>query len=64
MIKIDEARKRAILNYMENTVDTVRFYVPKGQKDVLKAEAKKRGISLNKMITDALQAYLDAKKDG
>lgn len=38
--------------------DRIALFVPKGEKDRLKAEAEARGMSLNGLINAAIQEYL------
>ena len=39
--------------------DRIKFYLPKGGKDFLKAEAAKCGLSLTVMIKSAIKEYLE-----
>lgn len=48
-------------DYKREKYDTLRIDVPKGTKEVLKREAAKRGISLQRMVKDALKLYLGGK---
>ena len=44
--------------YQAATYDQMRYLVPKGKKDVIKAAAAARGISTNAYITMAVDALL------
>jgi len=41
--------------YKRKHVDRIAFEVPKGKKEVLRAEANKRCISINKLLVTALE---------
>ena len=51
-------------NYKKTNYDRVICQVPKGNRDIIKAEAAKRGKSVNALITEALEAQygLDLSK--
>lgn len=51
-------------NYKKTNYDRVIYQVPKGNRDIIKAEAAKRGKSVNALITEALEAQynLDLSK--
>lgn len=55
-----------IAEYKKNNYSAVQVILPKGKNKVLKAEAKKRGISISKLIINALETQygLDLSKDG
>ena len=48
-------------NYKREKYDTVRIDFPKGAKELLKAEAAKRNLSVTKLIKSALTEYLKEK---
>ncbi len=59
--KTDEERKQAQKIWADNylkTQDNIVIRVPKGRKDELKNEAKKRGLSLNMLTVKAIEEYL------
>lgn len=43
--------------YTKNNYEAVKFYVPKGQREQLKAYAESQGLSVNKLISIALEEY-------
>ena len=51
--------------YAKERIDRVAFEVPKGKREVLRAEANKRCISINKLLVTALenQYGIDLGKD-
>lgn len=60
--KTDEERKQAQKIWADNylkTQDNIVIRVPKGRKDELKSEAKKRGLSLNMLTVKAVEEYLE-----
>lgn len=60
--KTDEERKQAQKIWADNylkTQDNIVIRVPKGRKDELKSEAKKRGLSLNMLTVKAIEEYLE-----
>lgn len=42
--------------------DRISLFVPKGEKDRLKAEAEARGVSLNGLINEAIWQYINGAK--
>ena len=51
--------------YAKECIDRIAFEVPKGKREVLRAEANKRCISINKLLVTALeeQYHIDLGKD-
>lgn len=51
--------------FISETYDQVRYLVPKGKKETIKAAAARRGVSVNAYINAAVDAALarDAEKD-
>ena len=51
--------------YQSVAYDQVRYLVPKGKKEIIKAAAERRGMSTNAYINAAVDAALarDAEKD-
>lgn len=49
-----ESRLRANKKHIEEKLDEVKFRVPKGQRDVIKAHALKRGESVNGFLNRAV----------
>lgn len=50
-----EAQKRATLKYKAKTYDQMNLQLKKGAKDVYKAQAAKRGMSLNAYIINLIE---------
>ena len=53
-----EARRKACSKYL-NTVETIAFRVPKGEKDRLKDIASQVGLSLNAFIDTAVKEKIE-----
>lgn len=45
-------------NYNAKAYDEIKIRFKKGEKECVIAEAKKRGLSLNRLVTVALEKYL------
>ena len=56
--KVSEAQRKATDKYLEK-FDEMRVRVPKGQKDIVKAHAERRGESLNAFINRAITETMD-----
>lgn len=54
-----EAKKKANSKYLKNTVETIAFRVPKGEKDRLKDIASQVGLSLNAFIDTAVKEKIE-----
>lgn len=54
-----EAKKKANSKYLKNTVETIAFRVPKGEKDRLKDVAERAGVSLNAFISEAVKEKIE-----
>lgn len=52
---MSEAQRRANTKYLTEKVEDIKIRVPKGEKDFLKAHAKKMGESLNGFINRAIE---------
>lgn len=50
-----EAQARAAKKYLSESVEDIRFRVPKGQKAVIKAAADRAGESVNGYIKTAVE---------
>jgi predicted HicB family RNase H-like nuclease len=59
---ISKANQRAVAKYMKNNYDDIKIRVYKGQRDILQAYAKERGISVNTYIQGLIRA--DMEQDG
>ena len=54
-----DAKKKANSKYLKNSVDTIAFRVPKGEKDRLKDVAERTGVSLNAFISEAVKEKIE-----
>ena len=54
-----DAKKKANSKYLKNSVDTIAFRVPKGEKDRLKEIASQVGLSLNAFIDTAVKEKIE-----
>ncbi len=52
---ISEARKRANEKYNAKTYDQIKVIVKKGQREVIKAHAESKGMSLNGYINKLIE---------
>ena len=57
--KKQESKRKVAANakHTKDNYDFISFYVPKGQRDKLKAYAKSQNLSVNKLIQTALEEY-------
>ena len=46
-------------DYIRKTYDRVNLLLPKGQKEILKARAQTQNKSLNQLICDCIDEYLN-----
>ncbi len=51
------AKKKSDPQYVKENYETLRIYVPKGQREVIKAYAQSQGLSVNKLMLTALEEY-------
>ena len=51
------AKKKSDPHYVKEKYETLRIYVPKGQRDGIKAYAQSQGLSVNKLMLTALEEY-------
>lgn len=49
-----EAQKEATARYNKKAYDRIDIVVPKGKREIIKAFAASRGVSVNKLINDAI----------
>lgn len=54
-----EAKKKANSKYLKNTVETIAFRVPRGEKEKLKDIAEREGLSLNAFIDSAVKEKIE-----
>ncbi|MDE7262828.1 MAG: hypothetical protein K2N78_12325 [Oscillospiraceae bacterium] len=60
-----EAQKEATARYNKKTYDRIDVIVPKGKREVIKVFAASHGISVNKLINDAIdKAMTEADEVG
>ena len=60
-----EAQKEATARYNKKAYDRIDVVVPKGKRAIIKAFAAARGISVNKLINDAIdQVMAEADQAG
>lgn len=53
-MSISESQRKAVAKYMKKNYDELKVRVQKGQKEVIKAHADRRGESLNGFIKRAI----------
>ena len=54
-----DARRKANSKYLKDTVDTIAFRVPRGEKEKLKDVAERAGLSLNAFISEAVKEKIE-----
>ena len=54
-----KAGQKAVNKYVKNNYDRINVTFPKGKKEIIKAAADARGVSVNKYITAAVDAQID-----
>ena len=57
-----EAQKRATLKYRDKACDRIEVVVKKGIKDIYKAHAATKGMSLNAYIIDLIEKDMEGEK--
>lgn len=57
------ARKKAITNYLHNTVEEFKIRIPKGRKDIIKAHAESQGESMNAFCLRAIEEAMSRDKE-
>lgn len=62
--KYSEAQNKATQKYIQKAYDTITIRVSKGMRDTYKAHADRRGVSLNKLVTDLLDKDMEAFNNG
>lgn len=58
-----KAQQRAVYKYMKANYDRVNLTLPKGQKEVIRSHAEKRGESLNGFINRAIGETMERDAD-
>lgn len=56
-----EAQKRATLKYKAKTYEQVSLQLKKGKKEIYKAQAEKRGMSLNAYIISLIEKDMEGE---
>lgn len=59
-----KAQQKAVNKYMSANYDRVNLTMPKGQKDIIKAHAEKKGESVNSFINRAINEIMEREKEG
>ena len=59
-----QAHMKATNKYISKTYDQVKFLVPKGQRDVIKAHAENLGLSLNAYINKLIADDMGSSSSG
>lgn len=59
MSPISKAQQKAVHKYVKNNYDRVNLMLYKGQKDIVKAHADKRGETLNGFINRAIAETME-----
>ena len=60
--KYTDAQKAASIKYLKEKTDSIQIRTPKGTKDVWKAAAEEKGVSLQQFIIDAVDAALSTQE--
>lgn len=55
----NEKQKEYTMNYMKEKLDEIKFRVPKGQKEVIREHAEKRGEKLTPFIVRAINETMN-----
>ena len=58
---MSEARTRASRKWNEANLDRLAITVKKGDRDRIKAAAEKAGVSVNRYVTEAIEARMAAE---
>ncbi len=58
-MKTSESQRRARDKWLREKVEEIKFRVPMGQKDIIKAHADKRGESVNAFINRAVAETIE-----
>lgn len=58
-----EAQAKAAKKYLSESVEDIRFRVPKGQKAAIKAAAERAGESVNGYIKTAVEQRMQHESD-
>ena len=61
-MKYSEAQKEATARYNKKAYDRIDVIVKKGQRQIIKDFAASQGKSLNRFITEAIEAQMNNQK--
>lgn len=56
---VSKAKQKSNRKWNENNLDRLYIFVPKGQKEVIRAIAESKGESLNSYVGKAIQRQLE-----
>lgn len=56
MGRYTQAQNKATQKYIKNTYDNITIRVPKGSRDIYKDHAASKGISLNQLVINLIEA--------
>ena len=56
---VSKAKQKSNRKWNENNLDRLYVFVPKGQKEVIRAMAESKGESLNAYVSKAIQRQLE-----
>lgn len=56
---VSKAQQKAVSKYMKENYDEIKVRVDKGQKDIIKAHAERRGESVNGFIGRAISETME-----
>lgn len=57
--KISKAQQKAVNKYVKNNYDRINVTFPKGQKEIIKDHAKRRGESVNAFIVRSVNERME-----
>lgn len=58
-MKTSEAQKRASIKYMKEKQDEIKFRVPIGEKEKIRAHAQSKGLALTAYIKDLIKKDME-----
>lgn len=61
---VSKSQQKAVHKYVKANYDRMELTIPKGQKDVIKAHAERRGESANGFVWRAVQETMDRDSKG
>lgn len=60
--KISKAQQKAVNKYVKNNYDRINVTFPKGQKEIIKDHAKRRGESVNGFIVRSVNERMEREQ--